>query len=91
MSCSGCLVVNLIDLNRFVEIIEKECFDYNTHIFNNESNPIFKTVFSDVNISESEMKTFLNHNSKTFEVLASEHLKKIKQNDHKYATPSSSK
>ena len=73
--------VNLIDLNRFVEIIEKECFDYNTHIFNNESNPIFKTVFSDVNISESEMKTFLNHNSKIFEVLASEYLKKIKQ-DH---------
>ncbi len=78
--------VNLIDLNRFVGIIEKECFDYNTHIFNNKSNPIFKTLFSDVNISESEMKTFLNHNSKTFEVLASEHLKKIKQDHPKYTT-----
>ena len=83
--------VNLTDLNRFVEIIEQECFDYDPHVFNNEYNPTFKTLFSDVDISESQMKSYLNHHQKPLEMLASEHLKKIKQNDHKYATPSSSK
>ena len=83
--------VNLTDLNRFVEIIEQECFDYDPHVFNNEYNPTFKTIFSDVDISESQMKSYLNHHQKPLEMLASEHLKKIKQNDHKYATPSSSK
>ena len=77
--------VNAIDLNRYIGIIEKESFKYNPHIFDNESNPIFENIFSDVNISESKMKTFLNHNSKTFEMLASEHIKKIKQDHPKYA------
>jgi len=78
--------VDVMDLNRHIEIIEKESFKYNPHIFDNESNPVFKTLFSDVDISESKMKTFLNHNSKTFEMLASEHLKKIKQEHPKYTT-----
>ena len=69
--------VNLEELNRFVEIIEKESFDYNTHVFDNEHNPIFKTLFSDVEISESEAKTFLDHHQEVFEILSSEHLKKI--------------
>ena len=77
--------VNAIDLNRYIGIIEKESFKYNPHIFENESNPVFENIFSDVNISESKMKTFLNHNSKTFEMLASEHIKKIKQDHPKYA------
>ena len=78
--------VDVMDLNRYIEIIEKESFKYNPHIFDNESNPIFKTLFSDVDISESKTKTFLNHNSKTFEMLASEHIKKIKQEYPKYTT-----
>ena len=69
----------MTDLNRFVEILEKASFDFDSHIFDNEYNPIFKTLFSNVEISESEMKSFLDHNQKTFELLVFEHLKKIKQ------------
>ena len=78
--------VNLTDLNRFVEILEKNSFNYNNHIFSNEYNPNFQTIFSDVKISESQMKAFLNHNCKTFEMLASEHIKKIKQANSEYIT-----
>ena len=83
--------VNVIDLNRYIDIIEKESFTYNPHIFDNESNPVFKTLFSDVEISESKMKAFLNHNSETFEILTSEHLKKIKQKQPKFTTTSNTK
>ena len=38
--------VDVMDLNRYIDIIEKESFKYNPHIFDNESNPIFKTIFS---------------------------------------------
>ena len=78
--------VNREELNRFVEIIEKESFDYNTHVFDNEHNPIFKTLFSDVEISESEAKTFLDHHQEVFEILVSEHLKKIKNDGYDLTT-----
>jgi len=77
--------VNLTDLNRFVEVLEKATFDYDSHIFDNEHNPIFKTLFSNVEISESKIKSFLDHNQKTFESLAFEHLKKIKQSNSKHS------
>ena len=78
--------VNLEELNRFVEIIEKESFDYNTHVFDNEYNPISKTLFSDVEISEAQAKTFLDHHQEVFEILASEHLKKIKNDGYDLTT-----
>ena len=77
--------VDLTDLNRFVEILEKASFDFDSHIFNNEHNPTSKTLFSNVEISESEMKSFLDHNQKTFELLVFEHLKKIKQINSKHS------
>ena len=76
---------DLTDLNRFVEVLEKATFDYDSHIFDNEHNPIFKTLFSNVEISESKIKSFLDHNQKTFESLAFEHLKKIKQSNSKHS------
>ena len=78
--------VSLAELNRFVEIIEKESFDYNTHVFDNEYNPISKTLFSDVEISEAQAKTFLDHHQEVFEILASEHLKKIKNDGYDLTT-----
>jgi len=83
--------VDLTDLNRFVEILEKESFDFKSHIFNNEYNPIFNTLTSNVEISESQMKSFLDHNRETFELLVFEHLKKIKQGDSKYAVTNEKK
>ena len=77
--------VDLTALNRFVEIIEESTFNFDSHIFDNEHNPIFKTLFSNVEISESKMKSFLDHNQKTFESLAFEHLKKIKQSNSKHS------
>jgi len=73
--------VELTDLNRFVEILEKETFDFHSHEFDNEHNPIFKTLFSNVEITESSMKLFLEHHQETFELLVSEHLKKIKDDN----------
>ena len=78
--------VNLAELNRFVEIVEKESFDYNTHVFNNEYNPISKTLFSDVEVSESQAKSFLDHHQEVFEILASEYLKKIKSGGYNLTT-----
>jgi hypothetical protein len=83
--------VDLTDLNRFVEILEKETFDFQSHEFDNEHNPIFKTLFSNVEISESEMKSFLDHNQETFELLVFEHLKKIKQWNSKHTITNETK
>ena len=77
--------VNLTDLNRFIEIIQKESFVYDPYVFNNKFNPIYNSLYSDVSISESQMKDFLNHNKNTFEMLALEHLKKIKSSNSEYS------
>ncbi|KFM20108.1 Capsule polysaccharide biosynthesis protein [Marine Group I thaumarchaeote SCGC AAA799-P11] len=78
--------VDLTELNRFVEILEKETFEYHSHIFLEEHNPIFKTLFSNVEISESEMKSFLDHNRETFELLVLEHLKKMNTDESQHVS-----
>jgi len=73
--------VNLSDVNKFVNMIEKNSFEYDDHVFNaNICDEFFYSGYLfDVDIPISKMELFLKNNKKTYDLLGLEHLKKIKQ------------
>ena len=73
--------VNLSDVNKFVNIIEKNSFEYDDFDFIVKicDKFFYSGYLYDVNIPVSEMELFLEENKKIYNLLGSEHLKKINQ------------
>ena len=72
--------VNLQDIERFMTIFEKNSFDFDLNRFNLiEANTFFYNgQLVDVEITESQMKSFIEENAQMFSVLVDEHIKKLK-------------
>ena len=72
--------VNLQDIERFMTIFKKNSFDFDINKYNlNEANTFFYNgQLVDVEITESQMKSFVEENTQTFSVLVDEHIKKLK-------------
>ena len=73
--------VNPEDLDRFLTLLEKNTFDFDLRGFNTE---ILEHFFQggyllDTEISESQMKEFLENNKSMLEKLSLEHIKKINE------------
>ena len=73
--------MDFTDLSRFVNILDKNSFDFDINTFNNDVHKelFFSGFLSDVEIKESQMRSLLNRYDKILKNLASEHIKKIKQ------------
>ena len=73
--------VNLSDLNKFVNMIEQNSFEYDENEFamNICDRFFFSGFLFDVNIPVSDMALFLEENKKIYDLLGSQHLKKIYQ------------
>ena len=73
--------VNLADLNKFVNMVEKNSFEYddNDLILKICDRFFYNGYLYDVNIPVPDMELFLEENKKIYDLLGSEHLKKIKQ------------
>jgi len=67
--------VNVKNLNDFVNFIEKNSFKLDRKLLVSD----FRNRFLYKNIKESEMKSYLDTHKSTFDKMAHEHLKKIKQ------------
>ena len=73
--------MDFTDLSRFVNILDKNSFDFDINTFNNDVHKelFFSGFLSDVEIRESQMRSLLNRYDKILKNLASEYIKKIKQ------------
>ena len=73
--------MDFTDLSRFVNILDKNSFDFDINTFNNDVHKelFFSGFLSDVEIKESQMRSLLNRYDKILKNLASEYIKKIKQ------------
>ena len=73
--------VNLSDVNKFVNMIEKNSFEYddNDFILRIKDRFFYSGYLYDVNIPISEMVIFLEENKKIYNLLGNQHLKKIHQ------------
>ena len=72
--------VNLQDVERFLAIFKKNSFDFDIQAYNlKEANAFFYNGhLVDVEITESQMKSFIEENAQMFSVLVDEHIKKLK-------------
>ena len=72
--------VNLQDVERFLAIFKKNSFDFDVfEYYINEANTFFYNGnLVDVEITESQMKSFIKDNAKMFSVLVDENIKKLK-------------
>jgi hypothetical protein len=72
--------VNLQDVERFLTIFKKNSFDFdNQAYYLKEANTFFYNGhLVDVEITESQMKSFIEQNAQMFSVLVDEYMKKIK-------------
>ena len=72
--------VNLQDVERFLAIFKKNSFDFDIQMYQlKEANAFFYNGhLVDVEITESQMKSFIEDNAKMFSVLADENIKKLK-------------
>ena len=72
--------VNLQDIERFMTIFKKNSFDFDINKYNlNEANTFFYNgQLVDVEITEPQMKSFIEENAQMFSVLVDEHIKKLK-------------
>ena len=72
--------VNLQDIERFMTIFEKNSVDFNLNRFTLiESNTFFYNgQLVDVEITEPQMKSFIEETTKMFSPLVDEHIKKLK-------------
>lgn len=66
-------------LDKFLVLMEQNSFDFDMLGFENQRSQFFYAggILSDVKISTSKIKEFLKQNEKEFNLLASEHIKKI--------------
>jgi hypothetical protein len=73
--------VNLSDVNKFVNMIEKNSFEYDDQGFISKicDRFFYSGYLYDVNIPVSEMTIFLEENKKIYNLLGNQHLKKIHQ------------
>jgi len=72
--------VNLQDVERFLTIFKKNSFDFdNQTYYLKEANAFFYNGhLVDVEITESQMKSFIEENAQMFSVLVDEYMKKLK-------------
>ena len=77
--------VDFTDLSKFVDILNKNSFDFDITSFDNDvSKEFFYSGFlSDVEINESRMRILLDRYDEMLKMLAREHIKKIKQHQLK--------
>ncbi len=73
--------VDFTDLSRFVNILDKNSFNFNPQIFGDD---VYKELFfsgflADVEIKESQMRSLLDKHEEILKIFAREHIKKIKQ------------
>ena len=74
------------DLNYFCDLIDRNSFVFNWGGFNTDAHDhfFFGGFLADIEITESNMKSFLDKHAGELETLAKEHIKKIKQHkEHK--------
>ena len=73
--------VNLHDVEKFLAIFKKNSFDFNVfEYYINEANTFFYNGnLVDVEITEPQMKSFIEENAEKFSVLVDENIKKLKQ------------
>ena len=71
--------VNLQDVERFLAIFKKNSFDFDIQAYQlKEANAFFYNGhLVDVEITESQMKSFIEDNAKMFSVLVDENIKKL--------------
>jgi len=71
--------VNLQDVERFLAIFKKNSFDFDIQAYQlKEANAFFYNGYLvDVEITESQMKSFIEDNTKMFSVLVDENIKKL--------------
>ena len=69
------------DLEKYLTLLEKNSFDFDLFGFGSEFKDkfYFGGTLIDVALSSVQIKSFLEQHSKSFNVLSSEHIKKIKQ------------
>jgi len=72
--------VNLQDVERFLAIFKKNSFDFDILAYSlREANAFFHNgQLIDVEITESQMKSFIEENAQMFSVLVDENIKKLK-------------
>jgi hypothetical protein len=73
--------VNLQDVERFLTIFKKNSFDFDSVAYYlKEANTFFYNGhLVDVEITESQMKSFIEENAQMFSVLVDENIKKLKK------------
>ena len=73
--------VNIQDVERFLAIFKKNSFDFDIQAYNlKEANEFFYNGnLVDVEITESQMKSFIEENAQMFSVLVDENIKKLKK------------
>jgi len=73
--------VDINELNKYVDLIESNSFEFNmTRLILDYGNHFYiGSNLANVDITEEHMNSFLEKNKETFALLASEHIKKIKQ------------
>ena len=73
--------VNFSSLNKFINLIEHNCFEFRLSDFENDTHDqlFYGGFLSDVEISESNMISLLDNYREQFSILADAHMKKIKQ------------
>ena len=72
--------VKIDDMKKFLSIFYKNSFDFDINLYNlKEANAFFHNgQLVDVEISELQMREFIDNNSDMFSILVEEHIKKIK-------------
>ena len=73
--------IDVADLNKYVNLIDENSFEFSlTDIYNKIYQRFYyNKFFFDAEISLKDLKSFLEENRKEFEILVSEHIKKIQQ------------
>ncbi len=77
--------VDFTDLSKFVDILNKNSFDFDLTLFENDVHKEFfySGFLSDVEINESKFRILLDRHDEMLKMLAREHIKKIKQHQLK--------
>ena len=72
--------VNLQDVERFLAIFKKNTFDfeYQTYIIKEANEFFYNAQLVDVEITEPQMKSFIEETTQMFSILVDEHIKRLK-------------
>ncbi len=81
--------VNPNDISKYIDIVEKNSFEFNNPGFQLDYSNYFYYggYLADVEIPEDKMKSFLDEHRSTLKQLASEYIKKIKQHKEYQSKP----